>query len=110
MERFPVRRGFDIEEHLRSAFSDSATQTVRLWFAPDVADRALRELGPCVRAHKTARGGVEISALVWGCEWMSRWILSFGSQARVLGPTELVDAVRKQIAALAEAYAVQRTV
>ena len=75
-ERFPIRRDFDLEAHLRSAFSDSEMRTVRLWFARDVADRAVRELGPCVRAQKTAGGGMEISALDWGCEWMLRWILS----------------------------------
>lgn len=108
-ERFPIRRDFDLETHLRTAFADSETRSVRLWFSHEVAGRAVRELGPCLRTQQRARSGVEITALVWGCEWMSRWILSFGAQARVLGPEELVDAVRAQVAALAEAYAVQRS-
>lgn len=105
-ERTPLRPNFDLETHLREAFAHEETTPVRLWFADGVAaDRALRELGTCVTAKRALDDGWEVEAVVWSHEWIARWLLPFGSEARVLEPAELIQAVREQIATLSRLYA-----
>jgi predicted DNA-binding transcriptional regulator YafY len=103
-ERFTERHDFDLETHLRAAFEANGVERVRLWFANSVVERATSELGACVKSRRRRNGGEEIIALVWGYEWISRWLLSFGNNARVLAPNDLHEAVRARVAELAHVY------
>ena len=105
MERAPMRPHFDLETHLRAAFDHEMTESVRLWFTDGfTSDRALRELGTCVTDKRRSGDGWEVEAVVWSHEWIARWLLPFGEEARVLEPPRLVDAVRAEIAKLASHY------
>ncbi|MBE3574959.1 MAG: transcriptional regulator [Firmicutes bacterium] len=48
------------------------------------------------RLTETGDGGVILEVRVSGLESIKRWILSFGSHARVLEPAELAEAVRRE--------------
>ncbi|MCF3649892.1 helix-turn-helix transcriptional regulator [Synoicihabitans lomoniglobus] len=103
-EHVPPRQNFRIETYLCTAFSETDTEVVRLWFSSPVVERALRELGPCLRSRDQGDDGWILETIVWGHAWIARWILSFGSEARVLDPPSLRAAVRDEIAALAAHY------
>jgi hypothetical protein len=69
-------------------FEGHATRVVgeRLWHAT----QAIRKLNP--------DGSVfEFQADLSGLEEITRWVLSWGSKARVLGPPELVKRVREEL-------------
>ena len=105
LERAPIRPNFDLETHLRAAFDEEMTEPVRLWFADGVAaERALRELGTCVKSKRRQGEGWEVTAVVWSHDWIARWLLPFAEDARVLEPPRLIDAVRAEVAKLASHY------
>jgi predicted DNA-binding transcriptional regulator YafY len=103
-EQFAARHDFDLEEHLRAAFEAEGVKSVRLWFANGVAERATRELGPCVKSRRRRNDGEEMTVLVWGYDWISRWLLLFGNKARVIAPEALLEAVRSRVTDLAHVY------
>lgn len=101
--------GFDGRAYLKQSFGiwnvagDEALQVVRVELK-NYAARIAQER----RWHPTqdvvllnAKGTrVEIRFEVGRLEEVLRWVLSFGSQAKVLGPPELVKMVRNEIAAM----------
>jgi predicted DNA-binding transcriptional regulator YafY len=103
-ERFAVRQDFNLEEHLRAALEVEGIEVARIWFALSVVDRARRELGPVVKSRRKQAEGEELTVLVWGYEWISRWLLSFGDKARVVAPDALSEAVRARVTELARVY------
>ena len=50
-------------------------------------------------------GGVVLELNVTGLEAIQRWIMSYGSHARVLGPPQLVDSIRREAEAVVRSYA-----
>ncbi len=103
-DHFETRPGFDLEKFLRAAFEVEGVEQVRLWFSDQVLERAVRELGLCVKSRRKQTGGAELTVLVWGYEWLSRWLLPFGGQARVVAPDELRDTLRARVAELSRIY------
>jgi predicted DNA-binding transcriptional regulator YafY len=103
-EQFAARHDFDLETHLRTAFEAKGIEQVRLWFSETVVDRAAQELGPCVKSRRPRNDGEEVTASVWGYEWISRWLLPFGDRARVIAPDALREAVRARVTELSRVY------
>lgn len=103
-ERFEARSDFDMDRHLSAAFDSKEVEQVRLWFSDAVVGRAVRELGPSVKSRSRKKHGEEVTVLIWGYDWVSRWLLSFGSAARVIAPDKLHDAVRARVAEMAKIY------
>jgi predicted DNA-binding transcriptional regulator YafY len=50
-------------------------------------------------------GGVVLELNVTGLEAIQRWIMSYGSHARVLDPPQLVDSIRREAEAVVRSYA-----
>jgi proteasome accessory factor B len=102
---FERPQGFSLEQRLRDSFgvhSGGGSHRVVIAFTPGVADfirekrwhdsQELREL---------KSGGVELRLKLSSLVEIERWILSWGGNARVLQPKELVAAVRRSAQAMA---------
>lgn len=113
--QFQREAGFDVREFLSSGFgvwsypAGTERHGVRIrftgWAARVVAER---QWHPTQRIHKTQEDGseVEFCAELAGLEEITRWVLSHGRHARVLGPPELKRRVQgelKEMIANAEA-------
>jgi predicted DNA-binding transcriptional regulator YafY len=105
---FDVPPGFKFDEFMADAFGVQKGEkpvAVSIRFAPRQA-RWIRER----RWHKTARvqeqldGGLVLHLKIAETSEIRRWVLQFGSEAEVLTPPSLRDAVAKELAAALGAY------
>jgi proteasome accessory factor B len=104
--RFERPRDFDGREYLKQSFGiwnvagDHSRQVVRVELRNYAARLAQeRRWHPTQELQlKNAKGTrVEVRFEVGRLEEVMRWVLGFGSQAKVLGPTELVRMVRDEV-------------
>lgn len=100
--RFAMPRDFSVDSHLGNAWElvrahDSKSLPVELVFDPSFAG-AIAD----TRWHRTQKltplpdGSVRFEARVDGTQEILWWILGMGSHVRVVGPPQLVDAVREE--------------
>ena len=80
-------------------------QAIRITFDAFAAPRIEeRQWHPSQKIKQFADGEIELSLTLGNLEEIERWILSWGSHARVLAPPELKDRIANIATALAEAY------
>ena len=78
---------------------------VRISFDAFAAPRVEeRQWHPSQKIKQLRNGGIELSLSLGNLEEIERWILSWGTHAQVLAPTELKEQVRKTVSNLAETY------
>jgi predicted DNA-binding transcriptional regulator YafY len=99
--------GFDPETLLSSTFARYAgggePQTVRIRFDKAVASWVTeRQWHPQQKLVRLTTGDIELEFPAKGLFEVQRWVLSWGSQARVLAPPELVQMVDEEVAAMAK--------
>lgn len=96
-ETFPPRAGFSLSEHVRSMPRPELLARVR--FTPLAADRARREwwlgIGDEKQAGHRVSDGVILTLATVDWARLASWLLSFGSEATVLGPDELREQLVK---------------
>ena len=108
-QRFERPAGFDGSAHLKQSFGvwNVAGDLTRHLVRVELKNYAAR-LGQERRWHPTqewvalnAKGTrIEVRFEVGRLEEVLRWVLSFGSQAKALGPPELVQMVRDEVEAM----------
>lgn len=108
-ENFDLPTDFDPEEFLNSTFGIIRDRpvSVKIRFSGDVA-RYVRERtwAPGQRITENgANGSIVLQMDVWGWLDVKRWVLSYGSKARVLEPLELRDEIAEELRASAAGYA-----
>ncbi len=95
---------FSLERRLRDSFgvhSGEGDYTVVIRFAPRVADFVReKKWHPSQTLRDLAKGGVELSLKLSSLVEIERWILSWGGDAKVVKPQELVAAIRKAAEAI----------
>ncbi|MDG4475036.1 helix-turn-helix transcriptional regulator [Thiovibrio frasassiensis] len=114
-KKFSVPEDFDHARYGGSQFgifSGEREVLVKVWFAKEHAPYVLeREWHPQQSLVRKKDGGVEISFPAHHLYEVKRWVLSWGSGAKVLAPQELVDSVQQELAsALADYDRAQRRV
>ena len=99
---FTYPEDFEPEHHLESAFGvrsspgDSKSIMVKLWISERGAHHVLeRKWHPTQKVQNLPTGAIEAAFLVSDTGEITRWILSFGSDCKVLAPEKL----REEIAA-----------
>lgn len=96
---------FDAAKMLAGTFGRYAggeTRTVRLLFSKDVAGWVTeREWHPEQSLRHRRGGQIELTFPAKGMFEVQRWVLSWGREVSVLGPTELQKAVSDEILAMA---------
>jgi predicted DNA-binding transcriptional regulator YafY len=103
-ERFAARPDFSLREYLNRAMKPEETLVARIWFASDAMERVRREGFAPIIAERAVENGVEIELRTYSFEWLSRWLLSFGGEARALAPQKLRLAVKNVAEAAALLY------
>lgn len=96
-DRFARPRGFSVDKYLRGSFGVHSAQgrfTVVLRFTAAVADY-IREKRWHHSQHlrRLPDGGAELRLKVSSLIEIRRWVLGWGSAAKVIRPPELADAV-----------------
>ncbi len=103
---FVIPADFDAQRLLAATFGrfvgDGKTHRVRLLFDKEVADWITERLWHPVQEIRTRKGGaVELEFHAAGLFEVQRWVLSWGSQVRVMAPAELVRSVADEIGRMA---------
>jgi proteasome accessory factor B len=102
--------GFDPKEYLSKSFGiwnvagDQTLHTVRVElknYAARLATERTWHPSQEVKPLNTKGTRVEVCFEVGRLEEVLRWVMSFGSQAKVLAPAELANMVREEVAAMA---------
>jgi proteasome accessory factor B len=101
---FERSQKFSLEQRLRDSFgvhSGDGVFAVVIRFAPRAADYIREKKWHVSQTLKDLKGGgVELQMKLSSLGEVQRWILSWGGDARVLQPPELVAAVRQAAAAI----------
>jgi proteasome accessory factor B len=101
---------FSIGRFLEQSFGVFAQPTktkyaIRIAFDAFAAPRIQeRQWHPSQKIKQLRNGGVELSLTLGNLEEIERWILSWGTHAQVLQPTELRESIANTALALAETY------
>ena len=95
---------FSLEKRLRDSFgvhSGEGAYEVVIRFNARAADYVReKRWHPSQQLRELKSGGVELKLKLSSLAEIERWVLSWGGDARVLKPRELVEAVRKSAAAI----------
>jgi predicted DNA-binding transcriptional regulator YafY len=67
-----------------------------------------RQWHPSQKIRQLRDGGIELSLTLGNLEEIERWILSWGSHARVLAPPDLKERIAKTVSALTGIYGAAR--
>ena len=106
---FDIPKSFDPKKLLSGAFGRFAAGNqiykVKLMFDADVADWVTeRQWHETQKLKKKRDGRIELSFEVAGLYEVERWVLSWGSSVKVLGPKELVQAVSREVELMSQRY------
>ncbi|MGJ8639931.1 MAG: helix-turn-helix transcriptional regulator [Opitutaceae bacterium] len=103
-KRFKRPQDFDIQQHLKDAFGvfvGDTKYTVRVEF-DEWAAQLIQEKDwhPAQEIRELEDGRIELRIELADLFEIERWILSWGSHAKVLGPAKLKNSIRKQAEAI----------
>lgn len=105
--RFELPEGFDPENYLNASFGIVVEEPLRVKvrFTGDGAYYVKeRTWGQEQRVVEIDEDTIELSFTASGSEEIASWILSWGSDARVLEPESLAEKVKKELAGALEGY------
>jgi proteasome accessory factor B len=103
-KNFPRPQKFSLEKRLRGSFgvrSGQGDYDIVIRFNARAADYVReKKWHQSQQLHSLRDGGVELRLCLSGLEEVTRWVLSWGGDAHVLKPRELVQTVRSAARAL----------
>ena len=97
---FKVPRDFKLDEYMKDAFGIMVEKprTVRIWFdgriAPIIEETVWH---PSQKIKRDEDGSLVLSLRVGGLEEVLWWVLSYGANAKILEPPELVEQMKKTL-------------
>jgi predicted DNA-binding transcriptional regulator YafY len=106
-EHCQPRPGTRSRSALRRAFRvwrSEHVETVRIRFAPEVANEIRERKWLAEQKLEEASGGVVVSGEVAGLAEIERWVLSYGPAAKVLAPKVLATSVARKLREAASRY------
>jgi predicted DNA-binding transcriptional regulator YafY len=101
-ETFPPHDGFNVREYIRSWCDENEGMEVKVKFSARVVERARRSCFGGLISEQPVRDGVILTFPVGKLDWITGWLLSFGTEAEVIAPGELRDMLADQAARLVE--------
>jgi predicted DNA-binding transcriptional regulator YafY len=99
---FQPHPNFSVREYINSWREKAPSIKVKVKFSARAAERARRSCFAGTLEERRIAGGVEMTFPVCGLEWISTWLVSFGTEAEVLAPPELRPMVAEYAFKLAE--------
>lgn len=106
-ERFEMPTSYSSTKRYVDQFGliEEQPQEVRILFSKDVAHLMQeRQWHPSQRTKKLKNGSVEVSFHAGGLDEIAWWVLSWGKEAKVLGPSKLVKIVMSQLSQTLKRY------
>jgi predicted DNA-binding transcriptional regulator YafY len=104
-QSFAPRKDFVLADHARRITDPKDKVTARVRFTPLAAERARREAFLGVAGEKLTADGIVMTLSAAAIDWLSNWLLSFGTAVTVLEPAYL----RAHLADTARAVATHHT-
>ena len=106
-DRFNMPLDFSWEAQSRRLFGliEEPPKTVRIWFSPDVAYLLKERQWHLTQALKQQKDkSVIVTFQAGGLDEIATWVLSWGANAKVLSPPELIQSVRAHLEAARKQY------
>jgi len=106
-DMFELPKSFSLEKQFKHSFGliDEPPQEVKIWISPDWAYFVKeRKWHPTQTLRPQKDGSVILTMKCGGLDELTAWILSLGPDAKVLGPSELVEKVSRLLALAAKSY------
>lgn len=103
-ESFDAPDGFDLAEHLKERGENPNNQRIRIWFSGGVYRWARRSIPAEIEQDEEQEDGGVITFYFENLDYVTRWLMRFGMQARVLEPEALRDRVRDFALAMAREH------
>lgn len=106
-ERFEIPGSYSTAERYAKQFGliEESPQEVKIRFSPDVAHLIKeRKWHPTQRIKKLKNGSVEMTLHAGGLDEIAWWVLSWGKEAKVLGPPKLIKIVTDQLSKSLKRY------
>lgn len=107
-EGFETKDDFDPKAYSEESFGimhDGDPVTVRIEFSETIAPIVKERTWHSSQKLKELKDGrVEVTMQVVGISDVLRWILRFGSDAKVIEPKELIDSIQEQIKTMSKLY------
>lgn len=94
-ERFSIPADFEVREYLERTLRDELPHTVLVHLSATVAERVRQAHGQWMKVTHLADGSITARFDVANLNWVTGWVLSFGAEARVIEPPELITRVRE---------------
>src|SRR5262249_34990463 len=88
------RPDFSLARHLEHKVDHREAVPARIWVAERAQQRARAESYATLVEETQRDGGAEYSLYSYSLEWLARWLLAFGSDARAVAPSRLRELVR----------------
>jgi len=104
-EKFALRPGFSLAEHMQESETRGQTLEVRIWLDRRTRERARLESSATLIAGCERDGGTEFTLFTYSLDWMAHWLLSFGPGAEALAPAKLRQKVRALAKTVAQKHA-----
>ena len=103
-ERFQPPEGFDLNEHLQQRGDGQQAHEIHLWFDAQVYPSARRGIPAPIESEEEAANGTLVVFHFENLPYVARWLLRFGTQARVEAPWALREMVTEEAKALQQLY------
>lgn len=101
-ETFQPHTGFSVREYVSSWCDKTEGVEVKVKFTTRAAERARRSWFAGLVSEKRVKDGVIMSFPVGALEWITGWLLSFGTEVEVIAPAELRTALVEHVCKLAQ--------
>jgi predicted DNA-binding transcriptional regulator YafY len=108
-ESFEPPEGFSLEEHLRERGASPNNERIVIRFAPQAYRWARPGIPAQIQEERGTPEGTEVTFYFENLDYLSGWLLRFGTLARVLEPEALQERLRQEGTALAAQYGVGST-
>ena len=107
-EFFSGHDDFSVQRYLDEAAREGKFVTAVVRFQPDVMRRVRREWACRLVTETTEPEGVAVTLMGYSLEWLTDWVLSFGSKAEVLAPETFKNLVAMEAEKIAAHYRAPR--
>ena len=104
-ERFEPPEGFDLNTHLQQQGEGQRAEEIRLWFDAQVYPTARRGIPAPIEAEEETDDGTQVTFYFENLSYVARWLLRFGTQAKVEHPESLQKLVRHEAREICTLYA-----
>jgi predicted DNA-binding transcriptional regulator YafY len=109
-EIFAAHAQFSLERYLENAAQRGKFEAARVKFTFSEMERVRREWHCRLVEESSKADGVIVTLLAYSLEWLTEWLLSFGSKAEVLAPERLKELVADEARKMAALYKLNRRV